>query len=95
MNNPVNGKAFLPGQLIVFQGTATDLEDGGLPDASLRWSSDRLGALGAGPSLPVNTLPSGWNTVTLSASDSAGHTTSAVVRVFVGHRDYLPRATLC
>jgi len=90
ITNPVSGQAFAPGALVVFQGTATDLEDGALSEAALHWSSDRQGSLGIGSSLAVNTLQPGEHTVTLTATDRYGQTASATVTVFVGHRVYLP-----
>ena len=90
ISNPSNGQAFVPGALIVFQGSAIDMEDGTLPDEALVWSSDRQGVLGAGPSLPVNTLQPGPHVITLAATDSKGHTTTLTTGVFVGMRTYLP-----
>ncbi len=90
ITNPVSGQLVAPGNLLVLQGTATDLEDGGLPDAALHWSSDRQGSLGDGPSLGLNTLQTGGHVITLTAIDSHGQTTSASVSIYVGHRAYLP-----
>ncbi|MFQ5858059.1 MAG: hypothetical protein ACE5LU_20840, partial [Anaerolineae bacterium] len=90
ITNPVAGETFAPGTLVVLQGTATDLEDGGLPDSALHWSSDRQGGLGIGPAVPVNTLQSGEHNIILTAVDSHGQTASVSVPIFVGHRVYLP-----
>ncbi len=88
--NPTAGQAVAPGNLLVLQGTASDLEDGGLPDSALHWSSDRQGSLGIGPSLALNTLVNGGHIITLTAIDSNGQTTSVSVPIYVGHRVYLP-----
>ena len=72
------------------QGTATDLEDGGLPDEALSWSSDKQGGLGIGPSVALNVLTAGTHLITLSVNDSQGHVTNATVSVFVGYKVYLP-----
>ncbi|HBY95194.1 MAG TPA: hypothetical protein DEP84_14765 [Chloroflexi bacterium] len=93
ITSPVTGQVVTPGELLVLQGIATDLEDGGLPDEALQWSSDRQGSLGTGPSVALNTLESGEHTITLTATDSNGQTASASVQVFVGHRVYLPIVT--
>jgi hypothetical protein len=90
ITNPVSGQVFAPGALVVFQGTATDLEDGALPDAAMRWSSDRQGSLGIGPTVALNTLEPGEHTVTLTAVDRYGQVAGASVVVFVGHRVYMP-----
>ena len=90
ISNPSNGQIFAPGALIVFQGSATDMEDGTLPDAALVWSSDRQGVLGTGPSLPLNTLQPGLHVITLTATDSTGHASVLTTGVFIGTRTYLP-----
>jgi hypothetical protein len=90
ISNPINGQAFAPGELIVFQGSATDMEDGTLPDEALVWSSDRQGVLGTGPSLPVNTLQPGLHIIKLTATDSKGHASVLTTGIFIGSRAYLP-----
>lgn len=88
--DPVDGSAFRPGDLVLLQGSATDLEDGKLDDAELHWSSDRQGNLGVGPSLPLNSLEPGWHEITLKAYDSYGVPSSQTVNIFIGERVYLP-----
>jgi len=90
ISEPAEGKTFSPGSLVVLQGIAVDLEDGTLNDAALRWSSDRQGALGIGPSLPINTLAPGAHTIKLQVQDSAGVTGAASVHIFIGYKNYLP-----
>jgi len=90
ITDPVAGQTFIPGALVVMQGSATDMEDGGLPDAALNWSSDRQGALGAGPSLPTNSLTPGKHVISLTATDSSGKFTSTSVTIFIGYARYLP-----
>ena len=90
ITNPLAGQVVAPGALLVLQGTATDLEDGGLPDSALHWSNDRQGSLGIGPSLPLNVLQAGAHVITLTAIDSHGQTTNVSVPIYVGHRVYLP-----
>jgi hypothetical protein len=88
--SPAGGNVFAPGQAVVLQGLATDLEDGPLSPESLRWSSDRDGALGTGSTLTLSTLSRGWHTLTLAASDSAGTQGQATARVLVGDRVWVP-----
>jgi hypothetical protein len=68
--SPQNGSRFAPGGLILFQGMVMDLEDGTVPDSAIKWSSDRQGLLGTGPSLANNSLESGTHTITLEVTDS-------------------------
>ncbi|GAC1561011.1 MAG: hypothetical protein NVS2B7_35330 [Herpetosiphon sp.] len=80
-----------PDSLVVLQGTATDLEDGMLPDDKLVWTSDRMTApLGTGPSVPVDTLQPGVHTITLTATDKDGLVSTASTRLVVGHQLNLP-----
>ena len=90
ITNPVSGQIIAPGNLLVLQGTGTDLEDGGLPDSALHWSSSRDGSLGNGPSLGLTSLSPGAHVITLTVMDSHGQTISASVSIFVGHGVYLP-----
>jgi hypothetical protein len=90
ITNPSTGYTVAPGDLLVLQGTATDLEDGGLPDEALHWSSDKQGGLGVGPSVALNVLTPGTHLITLSVNDSQGHITNATVSVFIGYTTYLP-----
>ena len=90
ITNPGDGNIFLPGQLVVLQGGALDLEDGTLDDSALQWSSDKEGILGVGPAIPVNSLTPGEHTITLSVTDSDGASASTEVKIFVGHQIFLP-----
>jgi hypothetical protein len=87
---PGNGTSFSPGDLVLLQGSATDLEDGKLDDSELHWSSDRQGNLGVGPSLPLTSLEPGWHVITLKAYDSYGVSSSKSLKLFIGERNYLP-----
>lgn len=90
ITNPTPGKVIVPDGLVVFLGIATDMEDGTLPDGALRWSSNRQGELGFGPSLPMTTLEYGKHIITLTATDSIGQTDSVSVPVVIAHRIYAP-----
>lgn len=90
ISEPGANRVFLPGQLVVLQGSALDLEEGRLGEEKLNWSSDKQGALGAGASLPTNNLQAGEHVITLSVSDSQGATSSATVEILIGHELFLP-----
>jgi hypothetical protein len=88
--NPVNGTISEPGNLVVLQGSAMDMEDGSLSDGSLVWSSDRQGELGVGPSLAVNTLVPGIHIITLTATDSYGISAQAQVKIKIAYPTFIP-----
>jgi len=80
---------FGTGQLITFQGQATDPVDGALPGTSLQWSSDVDGPLGTGNTIQAK-LSGGpcyvnLHKVTLKATNNAGNSAAAVVQVGVGN----------
>jgi hypothetical protein len=62
-----------------------------LSGASLTWSSNLDGALGSGSPL-LASLTEGQHILTLTASDSTGHTSSASITITVVHfmSVYLP-----
>lgn len=70
---------------IELSGAAVDLQDGLIPDARLVWSSNISGKLGVGGDLFV-TLPAGVHTITLTATSSAGVSSSSSVAIRVGSR---------
>jgi hypothetical protein len=90
ISEPVPGSFHHPGDLIVFAGIATDMEDGTLPGSALVWSDNVQGGLGTGPTLPINTLTPGKHIITLTATDSYGISSSTTVDIFVGYALFLP-----
>jgi hypothetical protein len=88
--NPVNGKTYLPGALVVLQGSGTDMEDGTLPNLALSWSSDVQGGLGIGTSVAINSLMPGTHNITLTATDSLGKSSSTTVTILIGYNVLLP-----
>ncbi len=64
-------------------GYAYDHEEGELTGASLVWTSDLAGELGTGASIVAEDLVTGTHRITLTATDSQGHSASASVLVGV------------
>ncbi len=73
---------FPSGAVISFQGDASDLEDGPLPDTSLAWSYGST-VFGVGRETSA-VLPDGVHQITLAAVDSQGNQGSASLTLFVG-----------
>ena len=71
------------GSLIEFSGAAEDLQDGILPNAKLAWTSSRDGRLGTGPELFLTKLSVGTHVITLTATNSAGISTSESTSITV------------
>jgi hypothetical protein len=80
--SPPSGAAFTTGPKVVLEGAGMDLEDGSLGDSALSWVSNLDGALGAGQLLEVNLSP-GVHTITLTATDSGGLTSTTNIQVTV------------
>ncbi|MDK1080170.1 MAG: S8 family serine peptidase [Anaerolineae bacterium] len=82
ITSPADDSTFDSGATILFEGTASDTEDGDL-SASLVWTSDLDGSIGTGTSFST-TLSDGIHTITASVDDSVGATGSASVSITVG-----------
>ncbi len=82
---PADGSVFSGHMQLFLDATVLDMQDGALDGTNVVWSSDRDGALGAGSvvTFPVTTLSQGLHTITLTATDSAGLTGSAVTHLWV------------
>ncbi len=83
ITSPADGSTFDSGASILFEGTVSDTEDGDLT-ASLAWTSDLIGPIGAGGSFST-TLSDGTHTITASVTDSGGKTGSASISLTVGN----------
>lgn len=86
ISSPDDGATFDVGAAVVFEGSASDPEDGNLSGSSLSWSSDVDGNLGTGTSVTVSDLSEGTHQVTLEATDSEGATGSDAVSITVGEQ---------
>jgi Carboxypeptidase regulatory-like domain len=70
---PENWTEFTVGTEIRLEGTADDNEDGVLQGDALVWQSDLEGEIGTGSPLTVSHLRVGLHKITLTATDSKGH----------------------
>lgn len=80
---PIDNAGYVGDQPVVLEGNATDLEDGELSGAGLKWTSNLDGQLGTGSLLTVNAmnLTEGTHRISLSAQDSDGYITTSTVTV--------------
>jgi len=87
LSSPVDGITFGPAQSITFVGSATDLEDGTLMDASFTWRSNHDGLLGTGRMLEttlsgeLDPCDTRTHVITLEVTDSDGNTVSQQISV--------------
>jgi hypothetical protein len=93
---PRTGDRAVEGDLVTFRGSATDREQGELPDSALSWSSDRDGVLGTG-ALLQHRLSIGTHRIFLAATDRQGATSRNSVTMTVASRpvgNIAPRVTI-
>jgi uncharacterized repeat protein (TIGR03803 family) len=95
ITSPGNDEQFSFFEPVTFEAFAIDMEEGGLEGASLVWRSDRDGMLGNGERLFQSAwqLSEGLHEITLTATDSAGHSSVATNRIRV-ERFTKPKLTI-
>ena len=86
---PLDGTAYVVGDVTVLEGSAYDPEDEILDESALAWTSSLDGGLGTG-SIVLASLSPGQHIITLTATDSDGNVTTDSLIVFVGYKTYLP-----
>jgi hypothetical protein len=91
---PADGSTFTAGDIVSFEGAATDPEDGALSGAALAWSSSLDGALGTGSPLSTTTLSPGSHAITLVATDSGGASGTDTSALTVLAANTAPTATI-
>jgi tetratricopeptide (TPR) repeat protein len=79
--SPTDASVFAEGDSIHLIGDAWDPQDGILEGASLTWSSDVDGTLGQGSNLTVASLSLGGQQITLTGTDSHGHSAFDLVSI--------------
>ncbi len=72
-----------PGDSLILQGSAYDLEDGVIDGASMDWASDIEGGLGTGEMILSALTTPGMHFITLDATDSDANTSTDVLPVLV------------
>jgi hypothetical protein len=80
--SPPSNAVFTTGPKVVLEGACVDLEDGSMGDSALSWGSSVDGALGAGQLLEASLSP-GVHTITLTAVDSGGLTSTASIQITI------------
>jgi len=80
---PANAASFRTSNVISFEGSAGDVEDGDLA-GSISWTSDLDGGIGVGRSF-TRRLSQGTHTITAEVTDRGGVTSEASVRVTVNN----------
>src|SRR6185295_15396621 len=68
---PANNTRVFVGTSVTFGGSAVDATDGNVTE-TLRWTSDRDGVIGTGPSFATTHLSIGTHVVTAAANDTGG-----------------------
>jgi hypothetical protein len=82
ISSPVTGRQIRSTSGVVLLGWAFDREDGPVPGNSMLWSSSISGPIAVGPAVKVD-LPIGVHVLTLTTTDTAGHTTQATTTIVV------------
>ncbi|MCW5858706.1 MAG: VCBS repeat-containing protein [Caldilineales bacterium] len=81
---PEPDSSYVISQTVSLVATAFDPEDGPLEDDAITWHSDRDGLLGTGGALSLNTLSVGQHNIQLTATDSAGQSTTVTGAITIG-----------
>jgi PKD repeat protein len=83
ISQPPDAAEFSESETIMFEGAATDSEDGTLTGSSLVWNSSLDGEIGTGISFSSSSLTVGDHAITLTATDAQGQEGSATVSIRV------------
>ena len=83
ITDPPSGTGFAYEDTIVFEGFATDVEDGRIPKENLTWRSNLDGVLGHGALAGASGLRPGVHTITFTVEDSDGATASDLIYIHV------------
>lgn len=86
ITSPIYGQEFGLAETIVFEGSASDPEDGELTGESLVWRSTVDGTIGTGTSFSRSELSEGEHRISLTATDSNGQSAERTSRIRVVNR---------
>lgn len=81
---PKNGEIFKVGERVVFEGKATDLEDGEVSGKNLIWTSDLNGRIGEGSYFSYDKLLAGIHIIVLTVIDSGNSQNKHSIFITVG-----------
>lgn len=79
---PADGAAFTQGDDVAFEGSASDPEEGALTGDALVWTTGGT-EIGTGESFSTDALDVGAHTVTLTATDAHGATSTAEIDITI------------
>ncbi len=95
INSPADTSVYTEGDLVTFNGTGTDTEDGTLSGGALVWSSSVDGMIGTGGSVRDIPMSTGTHTVTLTVTDSEDGVASAAISITLNPEgNTIPTATI-
>lgn len=96
ITSPTNGTSYNMGQVILFQGSGIDTEDGSLTGANLVWTSNLEGAtpIGTGATFTLSSLQSGTHVITLLASDDYSTPGTGTASVIISVNNTFPTASI-
>ncbi|MFZ5570312.1 MAG: PKD domain-containing protein [Thermodesulfobacteriota bacterium] len=83
IQNPADGDTFSSGDLVIFNGTGTDEEDGNLYGGNLVWTSNRDNLIGTGTNFSVSSLSAGMHLITLTVTDGNGAVDSESITITI------------
>lgn len=83
ITSPADGSFYMFGDTVHFSGTATDEEDGALPDSALVWTSNQDSLLGTGREFSRSDLSVNTHVIELKATDSSGKSGTDYVNITV------------
>ena len=92
--SPSNEQVFMRGEIVAFEGSSSDPEDGALSGDALTWVSSIDGEIGTGASLTKSDLSLGSHSIVLTAKDADGATGSASVSLTIEAENQAPAVTV-